>query len=532
MGSGPAGAILATTLAKSGKQVLLIEQGGRYTDEDRRRSIVEPRETVDYHGKHNGIDKNIHPKADTILATPDTPWFLGPESGDKELGYRLCFANGVGGGSVHWHGATPRPTVSDMTMRSTYGMGVDWPITYDELEPWLLAAEHELGVSGNDDNPYASPRSAPFPMKGFPSSYLSREHWTPAMKKLGWTTHSNPHAIASTPYRGRSSCMACRMCMRCQSGARYAADQSHIPEFEALPNGRLVSDMRLRRLETSANGKAIVAAHAVSVPDGEPLVIRADEYVLALGGVETPRMLLLSAGNGEHSAGLGNIGGQLGQRFGDTIWTATNLSLDFDPGYELGFGETACDAFRDLNRREHAGFVFYPMPSMLVGWVPDEFMPIENDTLDLMELRQRTSRICMLHAEAETGSLGTVTLDPEKKDAWGDPVARVAAKLDDWGMGALTAIDDASKKIADAMGAVAMEPTKGFIEGGHPWGATPMGTTPDEGVCDSNLRVFGLSNLHIVSGSVFPFRGAHNPTLLIVALALRLSNHLQRGAEP
>ena len=96
----------------------------------------------------------------------------------------------------------------------------DCPIRYDELEPWLLRAEQEVGVSGSDDNPYASPRSGPFPMAGHAFSYFDREAFGPALTRLGITGHSCARAVPTEHYRGRSECLACRACKFCPSGAR------------------------------------------------------------------------------------------------------------------------------------------------------------------------------------------------------------------------------------------------------------------------------------------------------------------------
>ena len=155
-GAGIAGAVLASKLAASGKRIVLLEQGPRFTEEDR----------------HNMLQQD------------------------------------------------------DLRVKTLYGYGRDWPITYDELEPWLLRAEHQIGVSGNDDNPYASPRSGAFPMPAHLFSYFDREILGPTLKSLNMIGHSCPRAINSEPFRGRSACVACRICKFCPSGARYSPDRA------------------------------------------------------------------------------------------------------------------------------------------------------------------------------------------------------------------------------------------------------------------------------------------------------------------
>ena len=119
-------------------------------------------------------------------------------------------------------------------------------------------------------------------------------------------------------------------------------------------------------------------------------------------------------------------------------------------------------------------------------------------------------------------------LDHSKLDAFGAPVAKITMKLTDWDRKAHSKLAELVPKIGEAMGAknVSDISPPEFGLGYHPSGATAMAKTPDDGVCDPNLKVFDLENLYLVSNSVFPHMGANPPTLTIVALALRLAAHL------
>jgi len=314
--------VLATKLAASGKQILLLDQGPSYSETDRsamlRRGVETMNDYADYNDDAPAATVTAHSSA--VADGQVVDW----------AAQRLF---GIGGTALHFEGIMGRPRVDDLEVRSRYGFGRDWPISYSELEPWLARAEQEVGVAGKDDNPYASPRSEPFPMPAHAFSYFDREIFGPALASLGIIGHSCPRAIPTQPYRGRSECLACRACKFCPSGARYSPDRVHIPMLNERENVTIQPGVSLRRLETNPTGDRVVAAHAIRVEDSAPLVIRAERFVLALGGVETPRLLLLSAAVGDHSAGLGNAGGQLGH-VGAQV--RGGRPLENQPGVRLG----------------------------------------------------------------------------------------------------------------------------------------------------------------------------------------------------
>ena len=123
--------------------------------------------------------------------------------------------------------------------------------------------------------------------------------------------------------------------------------------------------------------------------------------------------------------------------------------------------------------------------------------------------------------------MGNWNLDNSEFDAFGSAVAKITIKLTDWDSRGPGKLIELAPEIAEAMEArnVSAIIPQGYGLGYHPSGATAMAKNPDEGVCDPDLKVFGLDNLHLVSNSVFPHMGSNPPTLTIVALALRLAAH-------
>lgn len=243
-------------------------------------------------------------------------------------------------------------------------------------------------------------------------------------------------------------------------------------------------------------------------------------------------MLLLYADKGVHRAGLGNMGGQLGRRFSDQTNPAVTYNLGRSVGGRLGFETMISEHFRALkDREEQPTLIIFASPAI-------DYMPIGNeaalwaargDILSLDALRKIIPQMVTLWAMTELEGEGLLELDKENLDAFGSPVAKITMKLTDWDRRGHTKLAELAPQIGEAMGArnVSEIPPPGFGLGYHPSGTTAVAKSPDDGVCDPNLRVFGLENLYLVSNSIFPHMGANLPTLTIVALALRLAVHLE-----
>jgi choline dehydrogenase-like flavoprotein len=524
VGGGIAGVVLASNLVNTGKKIVILEQGPRFTNADRAKMLHDSKETLNDYTDYN----------DNVGAAVVTPHSSASE-GDSVVEWAAQRLFGIGGSALHFEGIMVRPREEDLQVKTLYGYGRDWPITYAELEPWLLKAENEIGVAGNEDSPYASARSGPYPMPAHPFSYFDQEILIPALKKLDIVGHSCPRAINSKPYRKRSACLACRACKFCPSGARYSPDRDHIPVLESSPNVSILANSSVRRLETGNNRNRIIAAHVMNVNDKTPFIVKAKNYVLAMGGVETPRLLLLSDDNGEHRHGLGNQGGQLGKGFSDHLNPYVTYDVGKPVGSRLGFETLISDHFRaQEDRAEQPSFMIFSSPAM--DWFPigneATDWAIENDNLSLETLRKSIPQMATLSLMTELEGMGTLELDKSQLDAFGSPIAKVTMKLTDWDRQAPKFFTKLAPEIGEAMGAkntASVTPPE-FGLGYHPSGTTAMAKTPDSGVCDPNLKVFGLENLYLVSNSVFPQMGANPPTLTIAALALRLAKHLEGRA--
>ncbi len=524
VGAGPAGALLAHALAEAGHRVVVLEAGPRFEFEER----------------EDRMERAIRPAFDT-----DDVWEMGDErdafaaGGDRYYPLNVARVKGVGGSTLHWQGMVMRLHESDFAGEN--GPGPAWPIDYEDLRPYYAEAERKLGVAGADDNPFAPPREEPFPMPAFRPSY-SDSLFAEACERLGVTTHSVPNARNSEGYDGRSACVGYGTCQPvCPSGAKYSADH-HVRKAEQA-GARVVDRAPVQHLE--ADGERVTAAR-YATPDGE-YEQRARQFVLAAGGVEVPRLLLLSQSR-DHPSGLANSSGLVGHYFMDHLFAGAGGTLD------------------RRTRQNHVGFLtsgshqFYDHPGQPVerdgepvvpGVDGGALQPIKLEFLNYagpspveMALGSETWGDDLLadlregygHSIAMGGLVGQpprkenrVTLDTSRTDDHGNPVPDIR-----WSWGprlerTLRRANAIQRAVLSELGAD-LAWTVGPADTGpayHHMGTTRMGSDPAESVVNPRLRTHDLPNLTVASSSVFPTAGSMNPTLTIAALALKAADHLE-----
>ena len=221
----------------------------------------------------------------------------------------------VGGLAMHWGGVTPRFSPEDFRVKSLYGVGHDWPVSYDELEPFYQEAEQRIGVAGEQGPKELDPRSKPFPMPALPLTYNLEKlkGWTAAAGIAMW---SQPSAKNSVAYRGRAVCCRNDTCSPvCPVGAKYSPDFTW-SALKASKRVELVTRTLVRRLVVEPGSNRVVRAEAVrrdrGGAAGAPVEFRAKTFVVAAGYAWSPHLLLLSR-SARFPNGLANRSGTVGK---------------------------------------------------------------------------------------------------------------------------------------------------------------------------------------------------------------------------
>jgi len=430
---------------------------------------------------------------------------------------------------------------ADFRRRTHDGVASDWPIDYADLQTYYAAAEEELGVAGASENPYAPPRESPHPLPAFPPSY-SDSLFAEACERLGVTTHSVPNARNSEPYDDRSACVGYGTCQPvCPSGAKYSADV-HVRKAED-EGARVVDRAPVQRLETDSDGERVTAA-VYATPDGTEHQQEARQFVVACGGIETPRLLLLSE-SPQHPDGLANSSGLVGRYFMDHLFVGVDGTLDRPTRQNhVGFITSECHQFYDDPGRATSGTDgSIPGSDADLGPIKLEFLNYAGPSPVEMALTGEQWGDDLLASIREAygthvaigGLVGQlpnrsnrVTLNSSRTDDHGNPVPKIEWSLDDRTRRTIERANEIQRAILTEMGAeigtvIGPEATGPAF---HHMGTTRMGTDPERSVVNPQLRTHDLENLALSGSSVFVTGGALNPTLTISALALKCADHV------
>jgi len=511
VGAGPAGALIAAELAAAGYEVVVLDAGPRFDPGDR----------VDR------MERHLRPGTDAPV------WDIDPErdaynsTGDRDYPLNAARVKGIGGSTLHWQGMVMRMHEQDFALRSSVGLGDDWPIDYDDLRPYYAAAERELSVSGAADNPFAPPRAEPHPLPAFPPSY-SDSLFAEACEEVGLATHSVPNARNSEPTDEASACVGYGTCKPvCPSGAKYDATR-HIDVAEA--NGARVLDrVPVQRLEHDDAGDRVTAA-VYATPDGEEHRQEAREFVVAAGGVETPRLLLLSESE-TYPDGLANSSGLVGRYFMDHLFAGMGGTLD-EPTRQKHVGFNTTESHQLYDRPDDSRtaikleFLNYAGPAPAdIALAADSF----GDEL-LEEIREGYGTHVAMGALVEQlpRRENRIRLDPSRTDDHGNPVPDVVWSFDATTRRTIERANEVQREVLEELGAD-IGWTVGPGNTGpayHHMGTTRMGTDPAESVVNPQLQTHDLSNLTLAGSSVFVTGGAMNPTLTIAALSLKAADHV------
>ena len=498
IGTGAGGAPLLARLASAGRSVVALEAGKFWNP------------VADFATDERAQEKLFW--NDERLSAGGNPLPFGANNS----------GTGVGGSTLHYTAYTPRAHSGDFRLFSEFGVGLDWPLGYSDLQPYYTELERFLGVSGPSPYPWDA-HDQPYPLAPLPLNGAA-QLMESACARMGIETSPAPNAALSGPYfqpgvGWRKACTNRGFCQAgCSVGAKASMDVTFIPV--ALQNGAEVrSECFVTQIETDKSG---AVSGVVYVQGGREHRQPCRNVFLCGGAVETPRLLLMNH--------LANGSGQVGKNF--MAHTAVQLWGQFEgdirPYKGIPGGLISEDTHRPKDADFAGGYLLQSIGVMPVTYA-SQFVRAEGVWGDKLRAHMRGYNhvaginICgdclpyehnYLELSDETDARGlpkprihfTAGENEKRMTAHGEKIMRAL-----W--------EQAGAKEVWALARYA-----------HTIGTCRMGDDPATSVVDSDCESHEVGGLHIVDNSVFPSALSVNPALTIMALSLRVADRFLANA--
>jgi choline dehydrogenase-like flavoprotein len=501
IGSGAGGGTLGNELAQKGIDVVILEAGPR----------------IEYDEFQN----------DEWGSFSQISW-LDPRttSGDWRVardfpGLPAWIVKSVGGSTVHWAGASLRFQEHEFKGLTTYGALeganlLDWPITLAELEPWYAKAEDKMGVTNTNG-------IAPLPGNN------NFKVLKAGADKLGYKEcHTGNMAINSAERDDRNSCQQTGFCFQgCKWGAKWSTLYTEVPKGEATGKLEVRPDSQVLKIEHDASGKVTGVVYA----DKDGARRRQAARIVAVAGnsIESPRLLLNSAST-MFPDGLANSSGQVGRNYMRHM-TGSVYGV-FEQPVHMYRGTTMAGIIRDESRHDPSrGFVGgYELETLSLG-VP--FMAAFLDPggwgrnfTSAMDGYANMAGMWIV-GEDMPQETNRITLHPETKDKFGQPIPNVNFSDHPNDIAMRTHAYDVGDRLYRAVGATRTFPTPPYPST-HNLGTNRMSAEAKDGVVNAHGQSHDIANLFVSDGSQFTTGGSENPTLTIVALAIRQADFISK----
>lgn len=534
IGAGAGGGIVAKELSVAGLSVVLLERGKWYTANDCRKDDLRNQRTNPL-GNAFGPEEEGNPR---VWIDPKGMAHIATPSDGAYQNNAAC----VGGGTIAWGAQAWRYMPQDFRMKSTYGAPAgssleDWPISYDDLEPFYEKAEYEIGVSGDYTGaPFIGPRKKPLPM---PPLSPNREFGIlePAAKRLGLHPIQLPMARNSVPYNGRGACMRCRWCVgfACEVDAKNGSQNTVIPVALNTGNCELRTECIAKEILTDERGRARGVAYFDE--NGRLQEQLADIVVVSGAAIESARLLLNSKSK-LFPDGLGNRHDIVGRNLQGHHYTGAVGYFDFETYDDVGPG--ASIAINDYNHGT-PGLVgggllaneFIRLPIQMVDRLPNGTPRWGIGHKQAMRQWHKRNIVIMGPTQQIPSAEGRMFVDPSVKDKWGIPVACFSGNVHPhtYDIGEVQAKRaEAWLKEAGAIHTTLMSYRSEMVSAGqHQAGTCRMGDDPRSSVVNKHCQLHDVDNVFVIDGSVHVNNGGFNPALTIMAIAYYASAELVRN---
>ncbi|MBT0961973.1 GMC family oxidoreductase [Denitromonas iodatirespirans] len=500
VGSGAGGGTLADELTRQGVDVVILEAGKHHTQED-----FENDEWAMF-AKISWLDKRISAGGWHHTETyPNLPAWI---------------VKGVGGSTMHWSGLALRFMAHEFKTRTTYGHVpganvLDWPISYEELAPYYEIAERKMGVAGT--------KASGLPPMPPNNHYKVIEA---GARKIGYKDIVRPVASNTRPNDGRPACQQIGYCMQgCKIGAKWSTLYSEIPRAMKTGHAELRPQSMVLRIEHDKSGKATGVLYADK--DGKQHLQKARVVCVAGNSIESPRLLLNSASS-MFPNGLANSSGQVGRNYMNHT-TAAALTINPGPVYMYRGFDIAAVVSDEVPNNPDRGFLggyhleglalHLPFAAAFMkpgGWGREVSSALEK--FDHMSCVW----VCGEDLAQEENS---ITLHPTERDQHGLPIP-IVTKTDHTNDAVMRRHGLAQwRKLSEAVGATRVIDMPPY-PASHNMGTNRMSEKARDGVVNKWGQTHDIKNLFVSDGSQFTSSGAANPTLTIVALAIRQAEYI------
>jgi gluconate 2-dehydrogenase alpha chain len=539
VGAGSVGSMIAPILAKSGLKVIALEPGPFRT-------------RFDYLPDELGAAYYCRATMGPKFANEIPRWRRNEGDPTTEATFSLGrMMNSVGGSIIHY-GAWlrrfhPHHFRTLSYVRERWGTKMlppgcklcDWAVSYEELEPFYTRLEHEIGVAGDESNPFLS-RSKPLPMPPMPPFRLGN-FFSEATRKLGLHPHPVAVGVNTIPYRGRpaTSNSAWSNGFGSWTGDKWDPSLTAIPEALATGNFDLRTSCRVIRILTDRDG------HANGVEYIDPLghrkIQRARTVILSAYTFENLRLLFLS-GDGLHPDGLGNNRQQLGRYFMTKMFAHVD---GFFP--EINFNRHTGPAAQGVVLDDFVAAGFNSLQHGFIGGATlgaeQQFLPIQISREALPQNVRRWGKpykdhirqwqhfgVVRIQPDTLSYDNNFVDIDPHHRDksGLGMPVLRITYDMRANEQRLAAWMEDKAQEILREMGATSTwcGPRFTGVGSSHDFGGARMGEHPGSSVVDLQLQVHDTPGLYVFSGAVFPTCPGINPTLTLLAVCVRAAEQL------
>jgi len=558
VGAGVSGALIAKQLGQAGKKVLILEAGrdgqGSYEDYLERFYMAQakvpesPYTPPIVDADRDGFQSPSNP-SNQAAGRPSTLTLSQQTWQDRNRSYLdqqgpLAFASTyerVGGGTMrHWLGTSLRFVPNDFRLKSEYGVAEDWPIDYNDLEPWYGKAEAAIGIAADvADQDYLGitfPDDYQYPMPAIPSSLVDQTvsagvEKMPPVDGVQLTVTNTPAGRNSIPYQNRRVCAGNTNCIPiCPIQAKY---DPTVTLYEALqyPTVSIMYQTVASEVVVDANGQ-VSAIKYLQYDDPNGGVtgsgsVSATRYVLAAHAIETPRLLLMSTNGGRTPKGVANSSGQVGEHLMDhPIYLSWALAPTQLFGYRGPLSTAGIEDLRDGSfRSERAAFRIeignegwnFPIgdpATTTLDYIVGANVSQTNAGSGSFFGDSLTSRLnFVLTRQFRLGFLVEqtpdddcrVTLSPEWKDSLGLPRPRIEYNFSDYTKLGFVAAKQTATAIYNAMGAkeytrqptaadVGSDPTVFAITVDADGNPVPDGQAPPAGSTTDYFRFYGAGH--------------------------------------